>query len=622
MKHHKLGFLVIFVSSLVILSTPAIHAAEYDILATITVGSGPSGIAFDSANNRMYVTNSGTNNVSVISTATNAVVGDPITVGTNPHGIAFDSANNRMYVTNYLGNTVSVIRTSDNTVIGDPIGVGIFPRGIAFDSANNRMYVANGGSNNVSVISTATNTVTDTITVGTNPRAIAFDSVNNRMYVVNYHSGTVSVISTATNTVIGDPITVGTTPHGIAFDSANKRMYVVNLVTNNVSVISTATNTVVGDPIGVGNYPRAIAFDSVNNRMYVANHNSNNVSVISTATNTVIATITVGTNPHGIAFDSANNRMYVTNYSSNTVSVIDTSPATASGSSNKEHLTRPTFGISHETNLPLVTQGFSFNEKSFDITDNWHTDFEQQTIEIGQNNTFSAKAYAPKGLKTQEFLFGIKNVGDSHNAELGVEIQYSHTGNITGAVLVQKTNVTDPDSFFGISYPSKCMPSDSNEKCITTLVSLRFLEPLQYDIMAIKAIDQKGRTQITYLNEGFDISGDSLNTMPTQTIVGPAKMGLVTVTQNEKYSKYWTAGDMVFERNDFGTFTLVPQPYIRHQDSGEPTTRVHSGFAALVSEQKILAQQKMQEIYPGYFDAPHKEINNIILGNLLDPKTD
>jgi hypothetical protein len=262
-----------------------------------------------------------------------------------------------------------------------------------------------------------------------------------------------------------------------------------------------------------------------------------------------------------------------------------------------------------------VTEGFSFNEKSFDITDNWHTDFEQQTITIGQNNTFSAKAYAPKDLKILEFLFGIKNVGDSHNAELGVEVRYSYLGNIIGIVLVQETNVADPDSFFGISYPSKCMPDDANENCITTTVSLRFLEPLQYDVMAIKAIDQRGRTQITYLNEGFDISGDSLNPMPTQTIAGPAKTGLVTVTQNEKYSKYWTAGDMVFERNDFGTFRLMPQPYIRHQDSGEPLTRVHFGFAALVSEQEMIAQKKMQEQYPDYFDVSYKEINNIVLGN-------
>jgi hypothetical protein len=288
---------------------------------------------------------------------------------------------------------------------------------------------------------------------------------------------------------------------------------------------------------------------------------------------------------------------------------------TVSGSDHKERLHRPTFGLSHQTNLPLVTQGFSFNEKSFDITDNWHTDFERQTIEIGQSNTFSAKAYAPRGLQIQEFLFGIKNVGEYSDAELGVEIRYSHTGNITGTVLVQQTNVVDPYSFFGISYPSKCMPNDSNENCITTTVSLRFLEPLQYDVMAIKAIDQRGRTQITYLNEGFDISGDSLNPMPTQTIAGPAKTGLVTVTQNEKYSKYWTAGDMVFERNDFGTFRLMPQPYIRHQDSGEPLTRVHSGFAALVSEQEMIARQKMQEIYHNYFDVSYKEINNIVLGN-------
>jgi len=377
MKHHKLGFLVIFASSLVMLSTPAIHAAEYDILATITVGTSPRAIAFDSANNRMYVANYDSYDVSVISTATNTVI-KTITVGTSPRAIAFDSANNRMYVANLgdASNSVSVISTATNTVI-KTITVGSFPEGIAFDSANNRMYVANHGSNTVSVIRTSDNTVIDTIDVGS-PDGIAFDSANNRMYVANSGdaSNSVFVISTATNTVI-KTITVGTNPQGIAFDSANNRMYVANNNLGNadtVSVISTATNAVIGTPIGVGNGPRTIAFDSANNRMYVVNSDSNDVSVISTATNTVIDTIYVGKNhPNGIAFDSANNRMYMTNSGANTVYVIDAGKPTKSAPA-------------YEPEPTKCDTGTIFDEKT-------------QTCIVPSDRTEFLKTYDPDGKK-------------------------------------------------------------------------------------------------------------------------------------------------------------------------------------------------------------------------------
>ena len=289
------------------------------------------------------------------------------------------------------------------------------------------------------------------------------------------------------------------------------------------------------------------------------------------------------------------------------------------GSSNK-HLTRPTFGISHETYRPVVTEGFSFNGQTFDITDNWHTDFERQSIIIGQNNTFAAKVYAPKDLRIQEFLFGIPKIGEAHNAELGVEVHYDYQGNVDGAKIIQKTDVIDAESFSGISYPSKCMPSDTDERCVTTEVTLRFLEPLQYDVMAIKAIDWDGRPQTTYLNEGFDISGDSLNPMKTISIAGNVKYeGMITVTQNAKYSKYWTAQDgRVFERNDYGTFTMIPQEFTRYQDSGEPLTRMHSEYSALIQIEKTKAYLTMKKLYPDYLDEPYDKINDIVLWTEVD----
>ena len=80
-------------------------------------------------------------------------------------GIAYDSVNKRMYVTNYSDGTVSLIDTATNTVIKS-IRVGEIPSGIAYDPVNKRIYVTNLGHNTVSVIDITTNTVVGSITVG------------------------------------------------------------------------------------------------------------------------------------------------------------------------------------------------------------------------------------------------------------------------------------------------------------------------------------------------------------------------------------------------------------------------------------------------------------------------
>jgi YVTN family beta-propeller protein len=319
-------FLLILVLSLIISQLmPDILAEENTVIATISVGDAPRGIAFDSANNRMYVTNWDDDTVSVINTATNGVI-ETISVGDAPYGMAFDFANNRLYIANAFDNTISVINTATNAVDAT-IAAGTNPVGIAFDSANDRLYVTNYNQGIITVIDTDDNTIITTISVGgagSFPQHIAFDSANNRMYVTEWKGHEVSVINTATNAVDAT-IAAGTNPVGIAFDSANDRMYVSISSDDVVKVINTATN-VVDATISVGNSPREMAFDSANNRMYVSNLSDDTVSVINTATNVVDTTISVGDKPRGIAFDSANNRMYVVNNGDDTVSVIDIAP--------------------------------------------------------------------------------------------------------------------------------------------------------------------------------------------------------------------------------------------------------------------------------------------------------
>lgn len=253
-----------------------------------------------------------------------------------------------------------------------------------------------------------------------------------------------------------------------------------------------------------------------------------------------------------------------------------------------QHLTRPTFGISHESNEIIVDNGFKFNEKSFLLNSNHHTSFTEQTISIGKVNSFEVTTYAQKGLKVQEFLFGIPIVGQANLAELGVEVWYGHDGEISKVIAIQKSNVIDKDNILATHEKSKCKSSDVEKKCDTTKISIIFQEPLKDKVMAIKAIDYKNRYQITYLNDGFDISNESLNPMKTAMIPSEIKgEGLVKVTQTEKYSPYWMTEDgRKFVRNDFGSFMQINHSFERFQDSGDPLTRNHSGFGGILKYEK------------------------------------
>ena len=175
----------------------------------------------------------------------------------------------------------------------------------------------------------------------------------------------------------------------------------------------------------------------------------------------------------------------------------------------------------------------------------------------------------------------------------------------------------------------KCIETDLEEKCDTTLMSAIFLEPLKDKVMAIKAIDFKYRDQTTYLNDGFNITGESLNPMYTSLIPSKIKHeGLILITQTEKYSKYWVSEDgRMFERNDFGSFKQINQTFERFQDTGTAYTRLHSGFGGIIAyEQKRAIQlfnsteyiSELPESFAYIFADPSKRIDDKMRQQMLN----
>ncbi|MER5917232.1 serine/threonine-protein kinase, partial [Streptomyces sp. NPDC001982] len=213
-----------------------------------------------------------------------------IQVGNSPGGVVVSPDGRRVYSTNYFGPaSVSVIDTATNRTVGNPIPVGDKPQGVAVSPDGRRAYAANAGSASVSVIDTATNrTVGNPIDVGKDPVWVVVSPDGRWVYVANSGSASVSVIDTATNRTVGNPIGVGKKPYGVAVSPDGGRAYAANAGSDSVSVIDTATNRTVGNPIDVGKKPVGVAVSPDGRRAYAANAGSDSVSVIDTATNRTV----------------------------------------------------------------------------------------------------------------------------------------------------------------------------------------------------------------------------------------------------------------------------------------------------------------------------------------------
>jgi YVTN family beta-propeller protein/autotransporter-associated beta strand protein len=266
----------------------------------IPVGTQPIGVATTPDGRLVYVAN--LDSVSVINTTTRSV--SNLTLGGEPVGIAMTPNAKFAYVSGFSGNNVSVINTATNMVVGAPIPVGTNPFDLAVTPNGGFAYVANSGSNSVSVIDTATHAVVGSpIPVGVNPHGLAISPDGQFVYVTNFNSGTISKISTATNTVVATIPLPFASGAGIDVVTPNgKFVYVTDNNNNEVSMLSTATDEIVGGAVPVGNHPLGVAITPNGDFAYVMNTSDNTVSVIGTLTNTVIgAPIAVGAFPGSLS---------------------------------------------------------------------------------------------------------------------------------------------------------------------------------------------------------------------------------------------------------------------------------------------------------------------------------
>ena len=282
---------------------------------------------------------------------------------------------------------------------------------------------------------------------------------------------------------------------------------------------------------------------------------------------------------------------------------VSSSLSGGGGGSANEHLTRPTFGLSHNTHNPIVQCGFSWDNTCYDITDNWHTPFEKVDVTTGTYHMMTIKAYFEHPPLFIEFAL-VPELEAYHQSETKIEVLFENDFNnyyndsdddtitIKSIAVIQKDNLIDESLLSGTITKTPCGYVDSDWYELS-IYDIMFREVPFFEKIAIQAADTARRTQITYLNEGFEIDGISLNPAKTAQITHHSKLGLFQVIQIDKFENLWSDEDgIIYTINNSDTWLrLTPISFERYQDTATNVpTRMHSDFYKIVDNEKKRAE--------------------------------
>ena len=257
--------------------------------------------------------------------------------------VAISPEGQTAYVTNFASDTVSVISTATQTVIGT-LGVGPSPLGLAISPNGKELWVANSGSrpsfNNgtVSVFDTATLAHSALINVGGNPSQVVFEPGGQVAFVLNRHgSGFVSVIDAVTHKVTNGNFGTGIVNNPFALGAAilpsATSLYVDNefATINNMLVMTGALQDVITVfPPTVPPAKQRLAQPVITpdgQFLYVADPKLNQVSWATTVNDVAqqLSPISVspGKEPITLAVSPDDTRLYVGNTGNGIVTQID-----------------------------------------------------------------------------------------------------------------------------------------------------------------------------------------------------------------------------------------------------------------------------------------------------------
>lgn len=313
------------------------------VLTYSGLGAWPTGLAYDSDSNDLYVGDSIANKIYVVNPS-NLTVLDSISADVTSYAVvgawflSYVPELETIYTaTSWSASLLAVSGTSlrtygslggltepvpeawdaacDCLVVGDYIEDQLYfingttyaleqtvplsgaPRSIVYDTGTHRLWVSLGGlfgSLGIDVLDGSNGTLVRTLSPGAWPSSITYDSKDKRMYVPYFSDNVVDVYGSS-NLTLFQRVPVGpqeASPGSsqLAWDPSNDRLYLTDWEADNITVIDGANGTVVGNITGVPG-PDSIVYDGTVGEIYSADENAANITVIDPAIDSVVGNL-------------------------------------------------------------------------------------------------------------------------------------------------------------------------------------------------------------------------------------------------------------------------------------------------------------------------------------------
>jgi YVTN family beta-propeller protein len=191
-----------------------LDAATLETERTIAVGDNPAEVTFSAGAERVFVANTGSNDVTVIDAAAKSVAAT-LAVGAGPVGAW--PAGARMYVDNEQGRSLSAIDVAALAVVRT-VELGFTPGYVAL-APSGEVWVSDADAGAVSFWAADGTTELGRVPTGAGAHAIAFSADGTRAYVSNQQADSVSVLEVASKKVVAT-VAVGGAPNGLLFRRA------------------------------------------------------------------------------------------------------------------------------------------------------------------------------------------------------------------------------------------------------------------------------------------------------------------------------------------------------------------------------------------------------------------
>ncbi|MEP6831353.1 MAG: YncE family protein [Rhizomicrobium sp.] len=195
-------------------------------VARLPAGVFPDGIAYDSKDNRIFVSDEMGSAVSVIDAAQNKLIAR-IAAGGEVGNVQYDPVTAKLYAPIQSKNALAIFDPINNTHIGNhPLTGCEHPHGLAIVPGAAIGYIACDENDVLVTVELNSGKELSHLPLGHDPDVLAFDLGLKRLYVAS-ESGTLSVIGiedAAKPVKLGD-IFVGASAHSVAVDPVTHRVF-------------------------------------------------------------------------------------------------------------------------------------------------------------------------------------------------------------------------------------------------------------------------------------------------------------------------------------------------------------------------------------------------------------